>query len=785
MQKKIVTVLKVVLCITFLICICGFIACGESQPKESTYGDYTLTPNSSFKFTLNEDNQSFTLEEFVGNETEIVVPETYFDLPITDIGTRAFSGNANITSVILPDTILRVEKGAFAGCSNLQYNEYNGGKYLGNKDNNYLVFVQVGESGVSYLHNDMQVIKDGALLKDAEFNTKRYGNGVYLSSEKNAYFALIKMDDKSKNSITIHNNTKFVLLVEEDFGNLESVNVLDVETWCKLVFVNQTEGNYGYAPFARNLNLLHNNVSLYADGKVVVDLAVPEGTTRINDYAFSGYSKLKSITLPDGLEYVGKYAFDSCTELRSFSIPDSVKGCGVNAFYGCSPYAEYNELDGNKYLGNDTNKYLLLIEANGDTNVTVKENTNYIDFNNFSPSVKSVTLEQNNKYYSIVDGVLYNKDQTKIYFISQDFEGTITVPKNACEIDLLFANNYAKIQAINVSAENANYSSQDGIIYNKAQTQILKIPQTFSGTVTLPVGISVIPKALKKSSVTLNIPDNSLYFAKQDNVIYNKDMTEIVYVPQNISGTVNLPSGVSEIPNELRKSSVTLKIPDNSLYFAMQDMVVYNKAMTEIVYIPQGLSGDVTLPKGVSVIPEEFKASNVTLKIPADSSYFAEKDKIIYNKQLTNVVHIPLNLSGTVTLPKELTSIDCQLLKQCNNLERINVESGNAVYSSQNGILYNQNNTELLVVPNNLSGAVSIASGTQKIASKAFASCTKITSVYIPQTVTQISGGTFSSCALLTTFYVQAPSKPEGWSASWSLVSAQRDNVTVTWNYTI
>ncbi len=480
MQRTKLKVLKIVLSIIFLLCICGLVACGN--PTDPNYGGYTLTPNGSFYFTLNEDNQSFTLEEFVGEETEVVVPRTYLNLPITDIGVKAFQGKSEITSIILPDTILRVKVGAFEGCSSLQYNEYYGGRYLGNKNNEHLVFV--GAGNVVYLHEDTKVLREGSLSSSMQFGFNRYENGVYVGSEKNPYFMLIKIDDKNKNSITIHDDTKFVYMVNTDYGKLDSVFVSSVKKWCDLIFARDRSLKYWYENPQVNINLIGNNVNLYADGKLVVDLNVPAGVKRINDYAFSGYTKLHSVNLPNGLEFIGEYSFSQCYNLCRFSIPDSVKGCGVNAFNGCSSYAEYNELDGNKYLGNDTNKYLLLVEANGDTNVTVKENTNYIDFNNFSSSVKSVTLEQNNKYYSIVDGVLYNKAQTKILFIPKHIEGTINIPKYAHEIDLLLKGKYPNLQAINVSEESVNYSSKNGILYNKNQTERLLVPSNFSGAVS-------------------------------------------------------------------------------------------------------------------------------------------------------------------------------------------------------------------------------------------------------------------------------------------------------------
>lgn len=79
------------------------------------------------------------------------------------------------------------------------------------------------------------------------------------------------------------------------------------------------------------------------------DVVVPEGVTKIMDYAFNAdagnrksgsiffgtgmyeKAKLSSVTLPDGLKEIGAYAFCD-TGLTSVNIPDSVTSIGESAF---------------------------------------------------------------------------------------------------------------------------------------------------------------------------------------------------------------------------------------------------------------------------------------------------------------------------------------------------------------------------------------------------------------------------------------------------------------------
>lgn len=63
--------------------------------------------------------------------------------------------------------------------------------------------------------------------------------------------------------------------------------------------------------------------------------AIPDGTTKIGDYAFYEYRKLTDVTIPNSVTSIGIYVFANCTNLTSVTIPNSVTSIGNSAFSFC------------------------------------------------------------------------------------------------------------------------------------------------------------------------------------------------------------------------------------------------------------------------------------------------------------------------------------------------------------------------------------------------------------------------------------------------------------------
>ena len=130
-------------------------------------------------------------------------------------------------------------------------------------------------------------------------------------------------------------------------------------------------------------------------------------------------------------------------------------------------------------------------------------------------SLRAIMVDEANPNYCSVDSVLYTKDLTKIlripYAKADDytlpntiteittslFEGCaalpeINIPASVETIDIRAFADCAALTAINVDANNPNYCSIDGVLYNKDVTELIVCPRGKSGVCKVPNTVTKI-----------------------------------------------------------------------------------------------------------------------------------------------------------------------------------------------------------------------------------------------------------------------------------------------------
>ena len=81
--------------------------------------------------------------------TSVTIPDS-----VTSIGDRAFYKCSKLTKVTIPEGITTIGEYVFSGCQNLQYNEFDNAKYLGNAGNEYLVLVWANSTDITSCNID-------------------------------------------------------------------------------------------------------------------------------------------------------------------------------------------------------------------------------------------------------------------------------------------------------------------------------------------------------------------------------------------------------------------------------------------------------------------------------------------------------------------------------------------------------------------------------------------------------------------------------------------------------
>lgn len=206
-----------------------------------------------------------------------------------------------------------------------------------------------------------------------------------------------------------------------------------------------------------------------------------------------------------------------------------------------------------------------------------------------------------------------------------------------------------------------------------------------------------------------------------------------------------------------------------------------NTNTLRLAYFPVAKTGEYRLPDGVEELPLKSFASMKITAITIPSSVTIIGEDAFYNcKNLTTVIFEsaasgeeakPLTIAKdafrscvalrSVTLPNRLSENSAiDIFSGCTKLLEINVEKGNAYYSSVNGLLCDSTGSTVLYCPLGVSGEYTIPNGITAIGANAFQSRTQITSLIIPDYVTAIGEYAFAGCTRLTSVTFRGTAAP-------------------------
>ncbi|MBO4211263.1 MAG: leucine-rich repeat protein [Oscillospiraceae bacterium] len=171
----------------------------------------------------------------------------------------------------------------------------------------------------------------------------------------------------------------------------------------------------------------------YSFRSKITRISLPSGLTGIGTRAFYQCSALKSVTLPTRLFKIGWYAFYGCSGLTDISFPDSVTYIWDYAFANCTGLSQITL----PVRLADIGAYAFA-NCTGLREVTIPAGcTKPINNNTYDgcSALLAFRVASNNGWYSSDEnGVLFNKRKTQLVRYPLGKKGSYTVPSSVSEI---------------------------------------------------------------------------------------------------------------------------------------------------------------------------------------------------------------------------------------------------------------------------------------------------------------------------------------------------------------
>ena len=685
-------------------------------------------------------------EAFLGchSLSSVTIPNS-----VTSIGKDAFWACESLASVTIPNSVTSIGKDAFFGChslssvnvdaSNKNYASVNGVLY--NKNKTELIRYPEGKTASSFIiPNSVTSISEKAFDDCENLTSVTIPNSVTSIGDK-AFFGCENLTSvtipnsvtsigkdtfgfcTSLTSVTIPNSVTSI--GDEAFENCTSLTSVtipnSVTSIGKSVFsrcedltsINVNTANRIYTSVNGVLyNKNKTEIVCYPAGKTASSFIIPNSVTSIGAYVFYYCENLTSVTIPNSVTSIGDKAFFGCENLTSVTIPNSVTSIGKDTFGFCTSL----------------------------TSVTIPNSVTSIGDEAFEncTSLTSVTIP--NSVTSIGDYAFWGCDSLT----------SITIPNSIISIG---ANAFEWTGYYN---NESNWT--DGVLY--------------IGNCLMNADPNVVPDSYAIKDGTTVIANHAFYDCENlTSVTMPKSVTgigETAFLDVNVNFVLNCYYGSYAyqyaLENDIKykfisnegmekfntneTKTVTISSDKDKKYFVFTPSVsgkydVDYKSEDLYVYI---LDSDMNYVDETVIVNENV--SEWDLAYYVDSYYALEKGKIYY-LEITAFNSYPVSENITVGLRHEhrFSNGKCTVCGIAEYYYSV-LSDGTAELTGYNGSEKN------LTIPSVIDG-YRITS----IREWAFANCSSLTSVTIPNSVTSISNHAFYDCDSLTNINIDTANK--------------------------
>ena len=478
----------------------------------------------------------------------------------------------------------------------------------------------------------------------------------------------------------------------------------------------------------------------------------------IGEKAFRN-TNIRSVVIPDSVEIIEDYAFYDCGYLETVVMGDNVKTVGNYAFADCPKIRDFNFGVGVTTIGDSVFNYCDALKSIYIPESVEKIGNIITGFTYYDSKLRKIGVSPYNKYYSSLEGSLYNKNKTELirFAYNSSDNGEFTVPDSVTKISAFAFYGCLNITSISFP-DTINYIGKDAFYNTKWYEQLPTDEDIYIGkclfkcnsesddTVNVKEGTETIgTEAFSNVSGALKkviLPDTIKTIS--EGTFENCKYLESISFPDGLSKiedyafkecksilSVNIPANISlgqgVFENCTKLSSVTIEKETGKYTFKgckSLNKIVFMDAVTKIdenAFESCCNITDINLPKELNTIEKSafFSCYNLSnIEFPDTLTWIGDS-------AFENCV-----LLEKISIPKK-TTLGQNVFKNCLNLSSATIAGEIGPYTFHN-CTYLQ--------------TVVLEDTVTKIDEYAFQNCTSLTEVILPDSITSVGTGIFGSC---------------------------------------